>query len=50
MSIRYTVRGDMWGVSLSLIKGYGSSLLFLLSVPPFSVPFFMGTPLSYIAP
>ena len=48
MSIRYMVRGDVWDVSLSLIKGYGSSLLLLFSVPSFFGPSLHGdSPLLY---
>ena len=38
------------GAPLFLTKGYGLSLLLLLSVPFFSGPFFMGIPFFYIAP
>ena len=50
MSIRYMVRGDVSGESLSLFNGYGLSLLLLLCSSFFPVPLFMGTPFSYIAP
>ena len=40
MSIKCTVRGDVWGASLFLFKGYGLSLSL-----PFSVPSFFGPPL-----
>ena len=48
-SIRYSVRGDVEDIYQSLLKGYGSSTVLLFLVPFFSVPYFMGTPLSYIA-
>ena len=47
MSIKYTVRGDVWGISLSLFKGYGLSL----SLPlPLYVPSFFGPPLHRDSP
>ena len=38
MSIRYTVRGDVEDVSLSLLKGYGSHPVLLFSIPLFRPP------------
>ena len=47
MSIRYTVRGDVEDVSLSLLKGYGSHLVLLFSVPVFPPPLHGDSPLLY---
>ena len=49
MSIKYAVRGEVWCVSLSLLKGYGlSSILFSLFPPFFQSPLHGDSSLLYI--
>ena len=48
MSIRYTVRGGVGDVSLSLIKGYGLTFFFCSKFLPFHSPsLYRDSPLLY---